>query len=87
MQSLAVANGQKRTKGSDGLRFPTCDGTEQTARAVLEWTSHRYRMALHCTGQARTGRFVESFRDERLIEEEPASLAETCSVIERWRRD
>jgi putative transposase len=68
------------------------NGTELTARAVLEWTN-RAGVEWHyiAPGKPTQNAFVESFngrfRDECLNEEVFASLAEARSVIERWRQD
>ena len=68
------------------------NGTELTARAVLEWTNRTGTLWHYIApGKPTQNAFVESFigrfRDECMNEEVFASLAEARAVIERWRRD
>jgi putative transposase len=68
------------------------NGTELTARAVLEWTNRTGTLWHYIApGKPTQNAFVESFigrfRDECLNEEMFASLAEARAVIERWRCD
>jgi putative transposase len=68
------------------------NGTELTARVVLEWTNRTGTLWHYIApGKPTQNAFVESFigrfRDECLNEEVFASLAEARAVIERWRRD
>jgi putative transposase len=68
------------------------NGTELTARAVLEWTNRTGTLWHHIapgkpTQNALVESFIGRFRDECLNEEVFASPAEARAVIERWRRD
>jgi transposase InsO family protein len=68
------------------------NGTELTARVVLEWTNRTGTLWHYIApGKPTQNAFVESFigrfRDECLNEEVFASLAEARAMIERWRRD
>jgi putative transposase len=68
------------------------NGTELTARAVLEWTNRTGTLWHYIApGKPTQNAMVESFigrlRDECLNEEVFASLAEARAVIERWRLD
>lgn len=85
LDALIARRGRPATIVSD-------NGTELTARAVLEWTN-RAGVEWHyiAPGKPTQNAFVESFngkfRDECLNEEVFASLAEARSVIEQWRQD
>jgi putative transposase len=68
------------------------NGTELTARAVLEWTNRtgtrwHYIAPGKPVQNALVESFIGKFRDECLNEEVFASLAEARAVIGRWRRD